>query len=65
MAQDVSVLANVPCKLAKNVYFLSLDEAFYRCQLDPVIDNTAEFNYIFTDFLPAGPAHFSQKSVIW
>ena len=52
------ILVNVPVSLKRMCILLLLDEVVYRCPLYVVIDGIVEFNYVLTDFLPAGSVCF-------
>ena len=53
-----SILVNVPYKLEKNVYSASLNEIIDYVTYIQLMDGALAFNYVLTDFLPAGSVHF-------
>ena len=53
-----SILVNVPYKLEKNVYSASLNEIIDYVTYIQLMDGALAFNYVLTDFLPAGLVHF-------
>ena len=56
-----SILVNVPYKLEKNVYSASLNEIIDYVTYIQLMDGALAFNYVLTDFLPAGSVHTSNR----